>query len=278
MRTIIGCLLVTLFSANMVLGQSDLKVISFNLRYDNPSDTVNPWNTRQLLASDLLNQFQPDLIGFQEVLKYQLDSLLVLNPDFAYVGVGRDDGQEKGEYCPIFYRSDRFELVDQGTFWLSESPDEPGMGWDAVCNRICTWVKLKDNSTGKSIFMANTHYDHKGRISRKESTFLLLKRLKKLSGKAQSILTGDLNAGPTSSEIRWLLDKRYIDTFAAMGEEAVGPEGTFHNWGRILPEFRNRIDYILVGKSWKVKAFITLDQNQEGKYPSDHFPVFATLE
>ncbi|MEO1435852.1 MAG: endonuclease/exonuclease/phosphatase family protein [Bacteroidota bacterium] len=253
-------------------------MVSFNLRYDNPSDTVNPWTSRQHLATELLNEFEPDLIGFQEVLKHQLDSMLVLNPDFQSVGVARDDGKEKGEFCPIFYRTDRFELVDQGTFWLSESPDQPGMGWDAVCNRICTWAKFKDQKTGKLIFLANTHYDHKGRIARKESTFLLLRKLKKLSGKAQIILTGDLNAAPKAAEIRWLVDKRFVDTFVEMGEEAIGSEGTFHNWGRILPQLQSRIDYILVGKSWKVKTFVTLDQSKEGKYPSDHFPVFATLE
>ena len=145
-------------------------VCSFNIRYDNPNDGEHNWKYRKENVAAFIQYHEVDLIGMQEVLKNQLDDLEQLLPGYAWVGVGRDDGKEAGEYSPILYKKDRFKLIQQSTFWLSETCDTPGtMGWDAACNRVVTWMELEDLTNQKSFFIFNTHFDHRGQTARLES-------------------------------------------------------------------------------------------------------------
>lgn len=162
-----------------------VNVATFNLRMDTPKDGVNAWSNRKEMVKGLIRFHDFDIFGTQEGFKHQLDNILELG-NYAYIGVGRDDGKEAGEHSAIFYKTDRFKVLDKGNFWFSETPDIPGKGWDAICcNRICSWGKFRDKVSGKTFFFFNSHYDHQGKVARRESSHLLLKRSVKLLEKNQ---------------------------------------------------------------------------------------------
>ena len=172
---------------------------------DTPKDGDNAWPNRKEMVKGLIRFHDFDIFGTQEGFKHQLDNILELG-NYAYIGAGRDDGKEAGEHSAIFYKKDRFEVLDKGNFWFSETPDVPGKGWDAVCcNRICSWGKFKDKISGQVFFFFNSHYDHQGKVARRESSHLLLKKIREIAGeKAIVFATGDFNAVPTNRSLRWL--------------------------------------------------------------------------
>jgi len=179
--------------------------MTFNIRYDNPGDGVNAWPKRRAFVADLIRKHDPDLLGLQEVLVIQRDQLLADLPAYEVIGVGRDDGDCKGEFSPALFRRTRFSLVDKGWFWLSETPDKPGsMGWDAACPRIATWVRLRDETTQRELLMLNTHFDHKGATARTESAVRIARFLKPRSDKTV-VVTGDFNCGPDSKAYSLLI-------------------------------------------------------------------------
>ena len=149
---------------------STLRVMTYNIRVDTPDDGINRWNLRKQRVFNLIQHYQPDLIGVQEGLAHQVADLQGAFPFYNWYGVGRDDGNDKGEFSAIFYRADVFELRESGTFWLSETPDQPGSkGWDAALPRVCSWVKLKDRRNNQTIYHFNTHLDHAGQIAGRQS-------------------------------------------------------------------------------------------------------------
>ncbi len=148
--------------------------MTFNIRVDVPSDSLNSWPYRKAKAASMIRFHQADIVGLQEALAGQLEDLAAGLPDYDWFGVGRDDGHDQGEFMAIFYLKKRFQVIKQSTFWLSETPQIPGKGWDAACNRIVTWGEFKDNITGKVFYHFNTHFDHMGEIARQESAKLLL--------------------------------------------------------------------------------------------------------
>ena len=162
---------------------SHVRLATFNIRYDNPGDSLNSWKYRKDRVCEFIREKQPDVLGMQEVLHHQLEDLLAGLPDYAYVGVGREDGKTQGEYAPVFYRKDKYDLLDSNTFWLSEHPDSVGkLGWDAACTRVATWAKLKEKSTGKEFLMVNTHFDHVGTEARRNSALLIIDKIKEIAG------------------------------------------------------------------------------------------------
>lgn len=181
------------------LSAQQLYVGTYNIRYDNPNDRKegNAWAQRCPQLCDFINFEQPAVFGTQEVLATQLHDLLQGLEGYAYIGVGRDDGREEGEYAAIFYRKDLLKLLDSGNFWLSQTPDRPSLGWDAACIRICTWGKFEDKTTGKQFYFFNTHMDHVGTVARRESTRLILQRIGQLAKSQPTILTGDFNVDQT---------------------------------------------------------------------------------
>ena len=228
---------------------------------------------------------QADIVGIQEALAGQVKDLAAGLPDYDWFGVGRDDGHDQGEFMAIFYLKKRFQVIKQSTFWLSETPEMPGKGWDAACNRIVTWAEFKDNMTGKVFYHFNTHFDHMGEIARQESAKLLLKYIKNVAGNSAVIVSGDFNSPPDSPTYQILTQNskseseiRLFDTKLVSLNPHHGPDGTFTGFKlSALTEKSEPIDYILVTRNIKVINHGTLSDTFNGFFPSDHMPVLAEI-
>ena len=257
---------------------SQINVATFNLRMDTSRDSLNAWKHRKEMVKGLIRFHDMDILGTQEGFKHQLDDLLELE-DYAYVGVGRDDGKDQGEHSAIFYKKNRFEVLEKGNFWFSETPDVPSKGWDATCcNRICSWAKFKDKKSGEIFFVFNSHYDHEGRIARKNSSLLLLKQIDKIAGKFPVFCTGDFNAVPDDEPIQILYkDGKLKDSYLISQQPPYGTEGTFTGFKKDS-KMKDRIDYIWVKGNISVKKYGTLNEMPYGRFPSDHFPVMIRAE
>lgn len=250
-------------------------VSSFNLRMDTPNDSLNSWSHRKNMVNDLLVYHDIDIVGTQEGFHHQLEDIKRI-PYFEYVGIGRDDGGTKGEYSAIFYNKDKFEALENGDFWYSETPDIPGLGWDATCcNRICSWVKLKDKKTRTEFIVFNSHFDHQGVKAREESAKLLLKKVAEIAGGLPTIITGDLNSLPETMQVK-LISEKFNDAYKVSKNPPYGPVGTFNSFNWHAP-FKNRIDYIFVSDAIEVLKYATLMDALEMRFPSDHLPVVAQL-
>jgi endonuclease/exonuclease/phosphatase family metal-dependent hydrolase len=270
-----------LFTGIMQVFPASLKVMTFNIRYDNPDDGIYSWDNRKPMVFTVLKQESPDIIGFQEVLKSQLDDIAGAFPGYEWSGVGRDDGKELGEYSVIFYKKERFEKTGGSTFWLSETPEIPGSrSWNAACNRIVTWVKLKDKKSGSVFFVFNTHFDHASEQARQESAKLFLDRIKAISGDAIAVITGDFNdtAGSIPYSILTRGPDRLLDSGVWAGAKS-GPGYSFIGFP-FKPEPGNLIDFIFTRnlEPALIRSHTVLSYNKHGKYPSDHLPVQAILE
>ena len=235
---------------------ASIQTMSFNIRYNNPKDGINAWPNRKDYVAELIKYYNVDLLGVQEALHGQMTDLQERLPDYQWIGVGRDDGAEEGEYSAIFFLKDRFVLEDHGTFWLSETPEEKGsFGWDAACVRIVTWAKFTDKNSSKTFFMFNTHFDHKGVIAREESAKLLVSKTSSIAGDIPAVVTGDFNSADTSIIYRTITSsqsnknlKYYLkDAFHLSELTPYGPEATFNGFGRLTSG--HRIDYIFVTRS-----------------------------
>jgi len=282
-KGILCLLLISIFLPNLfaVSPKGEINVVSFNIRMDNPGDGDNQWTYRKDYAADLIKFYDVDIFGAQEVLHHQLTDLLERLPDYAYVGVGREDGKTKGEYAPIIYRKDRFTVEKTGDFWLAEDMYAVGKkGWDAACERVVTWAILKDKETGREFFFLNTHLDHVGKVARHEGALLVLEQTNVLSKNLPVIITGDFNATPDDDPIQVLVnpaDPRHLVHTRLISELVYGPEWTFHNWGKIPNEKRNWIDYIFVKGDFKVLRHGVLSETKDHLFPSDHCPILSTL-
>jgi endonuclease/exonuclease/phosphatase family metal-dependent hydrolase len=250
-------------------------IITYNIRYNNPGDGINAWPLRKDKVSGLLKFHKADIFNVQEALPEQMDDLAAQFPDFEHVGVGRDDGKREGEHMGIFYRKSRFEKITDGMFWLSETPTKPGFGWDAVCNRTVTWIKLKDKLTRKTFFVFDTHFDHRGVKAREESAKLVLKSIKEINKENHPlILTGDLNLIKTSVPVQFIL-KELNDAKDKSQTPPYGPEGT--SGGFDVKLTAKTIDYIFVNNGVSVLRHGVLSDSFGLFYPSDHLPVLAEV-
>ncbi|MBC6993776.1 endonuclease/exonuclease/phosphatase family protein [Lewinella lacunae] len=250
--------------------------MSYNIRLDVASDGPNAWPERRDFLASQVRYHAPVVVGIQEGLPQQVAWLNEHLKDYSYVGEGRDGG-DRGEYSALFYQRQRLVPVRSGTFWLSPTPEVPSKGWDAALNRICTWAEFKDRVGGHRFMVFNTHFDHVGEVARQESAELLLAAIDSLNPKDLAfVLMGDLNLEPHSAPIQHL-NERLTDAFTA-APLRLGPTGTFTGFDYTRPASR-RIDYIFIGNLPKtaVRAFATLSDAVDGRYPSDHFPVSATL-
>ena len=254
-------------------GLTNLNVGTFNLRMDTESDKENAWPNRKELVKSLVLYHEFDIFGTQEGFKYQLDGILETGK-YAYVGVGRDNGEDAGEHSAILYDKERFTVLEKGDFWYSQTPEVPSKGWDAeCCNRICSWAKFKDKVSNKEFYFFNSHYDHQGKVARKESSKLLLARMKAIVGNSTFFCTGDFNATPDDEPIQILYaDGMLKDSKNISKTPTYGPEGTFSSFKFDAP-MKNRIDYIFVSGDVTVNKYGVLTDSQFGRYASDHFPV-----
>lgn len=230
------------------------------------------------MVKDLLRFVDYDLLGTQEGFSHQLNDILQLGI-YKYIGAGRDDGKDAGEHSAIFYRADRFNVLEQGNFWLSETPDKPGLGWDATCcNRICSWGKFEDVKSGRQFYFFNVHFDHEGVVARRESSHLMMKRIKSIAGDMPVFLTGDFNAFPTDEPIQ-ILDKSGFlkDAYKITKELPFGPVCTYHGYDSTV-KTDERIDYVWVTGNIAIDKYGVLTNTLYGRTPSDHFPVLVVAE
>ena len=252
-------------------------VMTYNIRYDTQKDGENRWDARKAFLIAQIKFHGPDVIGIQEGLAGQVKYLDKELAGFRYVGVGRDDGKKKGEFSAIFYNTNKFKVIESSTFWLSDTPDQISVGWDAAMERICTYALFEYLETGQRIWVFNTHFDHIGKEARKNSAMLIHNRIKSLNKDGLPfILMGDLNLEPDSEPIRYL--SQHLNDSKKVSKEVVfGPEGTFNNFQFDKPVTR-RIDYIFTGKSGiEVQKYAVLSDSKNLRYPSDHLPVFVVL-
>jgi len=248
-----------------------LNIATYNLRYDNPGDSLNSWSHREEKVKALIRFHEFDIFGTEEGLINQIKDIAELN-EYAYTGKGRDDGKEAGEHSAIFYKKDRFQLLSSGDFWLSETPGKPGLGWDAkCCNRICSWGKFKDLLSKKEFFFFCVHFDHQGVIARKESGKLMVKKIKEIAKDATAICVGDFNSTPETEQIQ-AMQTILGDAYKVTETPPYGPVGTFNAFKFDAP-MKTRIDYIFVSKGIKVLKYGVLTDAQDQRYPSDHQPV-----
>lgn len=291
----IGSLIVTPFSQNLVVNElnqsinrSDLdepiRAMTFNIRFDNPNDGPNAWPHRKEFVASTIRFHQADIVGTQEGMHHQLTDLENLLENFEWVGVGRDTGKKKGEFSAIFFRKDRFDLIEEGTFWHSTTPDVPGSkGWDTAITRITTWARLFDKSNSRSFITFNTHYDHIGVTARKESSNLILQKIHDLANGDPVIFMGDLNTTEQQEPYKIITDSErgpvnleLFDGFYHAVHGHHGPISTWNGFERIFPD--RRIDYIFVDSNFRVLQHGILADSRDGKFPSDHLPVVADLE
>lgn len=253
---------------------------TFNIRYDNPADQSNNWQFRKDTVTRFIQAQDMDIVGMQEVLHNQLEDLLQRLSSYKSIGVGRDDGKTKGEYAPILYKEDRFEVLDSNTFWLSQYPDSIGfIGWDGACTRIATWAKMKDKQSGKIFMAVNTHFDHVGVTARREGALLIIRKIKEIVGDRPAVLTGDFNVNDQSEAYRTITSNAFVLKDAAkIAGKQTGVDYTFHNFGQIPSEQCEKIDFIFVTPQIKVlDSFIPKEAAPGSKFLSDHNPQIVHL-
>lgn len=271
--------LVLIFISFCVMAQKgnvSVKIMSYNIKFDDKNDPVNNWANRKDQVVGLLKYHEPLIFGTQEGLHHQLEDIKAGLSNFEYIGVARDDGKQKGEYSAFFYNTKYFKPIQSGTFWLSETPETPSKSWDAALPRVCSWAEMEDINTKKHFFVFNTHFDHIGVVAREKSIGVIIDKIKELNKDLPVIVMGDFNFEddkiPYKNMINFLSDARL-----AAGVEPYGPEATFNGF-HFNEQPEKRIDYIFVNSKIKVKSFATLSDSQDMAYPSDHFPVVSEVE
>ncbi len=255
----------------------DLSMMTYNIRFDNPADSLNSWKNRKDFLISQLRFYAPDVLGTQEGLYHQLKHIERELEGFQFIGVGRDSGDTRGEYCAIFYKTKHITLISHNTFWLSETPGQPSSGWDAALHRICTYGIFERKNTGKKFLVFNTHFDHIGEQARIESAKLILKMMKEINiENLPVVLMGDFNLEAETEGIQIIL-KELQDIHLSAGKKAFGPRGTFNGFQFHKPVTR-RIDYIFSGKGdFTIIKNGILSDSKDVRYPSDHFPVYTEL-
>lgn len=302
-KNIVCCILLLFFGFISVSGQS-ITLATYNLRNANRADSLagNGWGQRFPYIAGIIRFHEFDLFGTQEGLYHQLQDLKTALPGYDYIGVGRDDGKQKGEFSAIFYRTDRFEVLEHGDFWLSTITDRPNKGWDAALPRICTWGKFRDQWSGKTLLFYNLHQDHRGVQARNESVKLVLKKIEEGDEHLPVILTGDFNVDQHSEPYDVLVESGILFDSYEKATFRYAPNGTFNAFYADR-KTESRIDHIFVSKEFEVKRYGILTdtyrsedtgsevreqntnfpkevslQKYRARLPSDHFPVMIIVE
>lgn len=251
-------------------GEFDISIMSFNIKFDTEEDGYNRWDNRKEACLEMLKDKKPLIFGVQEALHHQVRFLDSNLPDYSYVGVGRDDGHSSGEYSAIYYSNQRFELIKNGNFWLSETPDFPSLGWDANNIRIVSWAHLNDLELKKQIFVFNTHFDHLGKKARRESAKLLVSKVEEIvSGEVPVFLTGDFNALIGNSIMEPIIESYFS---ARRFAEQTDDNKSYNAWGKWY--LNRNIDYIFFRNS-KALSFKTIIDGYGVPYLSDHYPIIG---
>lgn len=279
-------LMLLLISSSLAQDIATLDVMSFNIRYGTANDGPNSWSYRDDLVFGVLKDHDPDIVGLQEALKFQIDAILENSPAYAMLGVGRQDGDTLGEYSSILYKPDKLLVKGSGTFWFSDTPEVVGSkSWGNNITRICTWAHFVDKASGTSFYFYNLHLDHQSQNSRVKSTELLARRLAQRLDEEPFIITGDFNAGEDNRAITFLTSPNPPEALSDVlpvihSYRVIHPDaskvGTFNGFeGRTSGD---KIDYVFVSSQINVLDAAIVDDNKEGQYPSDHFPVKAKVQ
>ena len=279
MKKLLFLLLAVLSLASCSEEKVNVRWATFNMRLDTPADSLNNWKYRKERVAQYIQNMKLDVVGTQEVLQNQFNDLKSLLPDFEGVGVARDDGKETGEYSAVFYRKSVFDALDSGTFWLAENPDSVGMmGWDAACVRVATWAKLQHKATGKIVMAVNTHFDHVGKVARRESALLIIRKIKEIVGNRPAVLTGDFNVTDQSEAYNTIVSNEFVLLDAhKVAEKVGGVSYTFHDFDRREMEKRSKIDFVFVTPQIKVLQSEVTQEVKEALL-SDHNPQWTELE
>lgn len=257
----------------------ETKLISFNLKYDGDSDDINDWSARKQWVTDYLKFQNADIVGTQELESHQIDDILNELPQYNSIGVARDDGKTKGEYTAIFYRTDKYDLVDQKTFWLSETPNRVGVkGWGSAYNRVCTWAKFKRKSDNTIFFVFNTHFDNVSTTAQYQSALLIGKMIETLCDDEITFLMGDFNVNTRNNTYKVLSsDIGLIDTRVSAVQH-YGPNYTYNGFGKYpISEDGNIIDHIFSTPTVStLKSRIDIERTDK-QFISDHYPVIVDV-
>ncbi len=269
--SILFCLALGLFS------QETLTMMTYNIKLDYPKEGKDSWNNRKVWMLEQIKFYAPDIFGVQEAMPNQMKYMDSTMTDYSFVGVGRDDGKDEGEYSAIFYNKRKLKMVQSSTFWLSETPDEVSRGWDAACNRVCSYGLFEDLNSKIQFWVFNTHFDHVGIVARARSTDLILTKINEIVNEVSPVfLMGDFNLEPETENIQ-LIKNKLDDSMEMSITAPFGPSGTFNNFEFDKP-VTTRIDYIFVSKKYiEVNKYAVLSDNKELRYPSDHLPVYIEV-
>lgn len=284
-------------------GAWPLYVATYNIRNHNSSDESkgNMWSNRCRVITEQINFEHPDVFGTQELLYHQLNDMLDMLDDYDYIGIGRDDGKTGGEFSAIFFDKNKIALEEEGNFWLSETPDRPGLGWDAACIRICTWGRFRDLSNDSTFYFFNLHTDHVGVEARRESAKLVVDKIKEIAGSAPVILTGDFNVDQYDETFTIFTQSGILKDSFENARLRFAENGTFNSFDPNLHS-SSRIDHVFVSPSWIVDRYGVLTNSYwtpvedtksrkgndapqqisfkafDHRLPSDHYPVMVHLK
>ena len=263
------------FAAAQKNESEGLKVMSYNIRYGSADDGTNSWKYRWPATVEMLNEVKPDVFGVQEALDFQVEFVSEMVRDYKGYGVGREDGKHDGEHMAIFWNKKTVKMMKSGTFWLSETPEKPSMGWDAACYRTATWALMKDKKTGKKFYFVNTHLDHKGTEAQKNGLKLIVDRIASINPEGYPmVLTGDFNITPDNPG---LVDLDKIMTSTRKIAKKTDSKGTFNGWRKDRPG--PVIDYIYVSGFSEVSEYETITKEFAKKpFISDHYPIMSVLK
>ncbi len=256
-----------------VKAEDALRVMSFNIRCANVG--TDSWEDRIGIVSQTMLDSNADSIGVQEATPEWMATLKnTVSEKYAYVGVGRDDGDNEGEYSAIFYLKDKYDVIDSGTFWLSETPDTPSMGWDAACNRICTWVHLRSKETGEEYVHMNSHFDHIGITARKNSVDMILNKAKEFTD-IPVVFTADMNVREGSDNYIQFTQSGYFHDTKQFAPDTMD-YCTYHNT-KPKNHKGDVIDYVMINDSFEALSYKVVTEGIDGRYVSDHFPIYADI-
>lgn len=256
----------------------EIRTASFNIRLKTDKDVGNLWDDRRDPLCNLILFHEFDIFGIQEGFIEQVKDMKDRLVDYSYIGVGRDDGTEKGEHSAIFYNNNRFKMLKNGTFWLSGTDTErPNKGWDAALPRICTWGIFQDKKNGKKFIFMNTHFDHVGVEARRESAKQILAKAKEFAKDLPLILTGDFNVDEKNEAYFTLAESGIVQDTYTLAPIKYTPNSTFNGWGKSIKE-TGRIDHIFITKPFRVLKYGVLTDTYMNKFPSDHFPILSVLK
>lgn len=270
-----------LYMTFMTLGgahaqETKLNIATYNIRYANPNDAPDTWDKRHPVIANMIRFHEMDVVGIQEGLDHQVYDLSEGLRNYDYVGVGRDDGKEKGEFSAIFYNRDKVKVLDSDTFWLSEDTSQPNRGWDAQLPRICTWAKFESLESGKQFYVFNTHFDHVGVKARSESATLIIKKVREIAGSSTVILTGDFNIDQRNEAYKRLSGSDMFNDSYDVAYLVYANNGTSNGFDNTKTSDR-RIDHIFVTNNVKVEKYGILTDTYHNRFPSDHFPVMVKV-